>query len=123
MLPHDPEPNVATNASGSSPADPLGAEPTSPSFGAYELPPRPVTVTGPPRRSVPVLAVAVALVAILAGGALFMSGYLLGGRRADQPGTPATDDAAFQPFWDAYRQIVDRYAGGEVDKDALIEGA
>ena len=89
----------------------------------YDLPPARVTVEPAPRRRVPTLAIAIALVAILAGGALFMSGYTLGQRRATQPGTPAGDDAAFQPFWDAYRQIVDRYAGGEVDRDQLIEGA
>jgi carboxyl-terminal processing protease len=69
------------------------------------------------------VAIAVALVAILAGGALFMSGYTLGQRTAAQPGTPVSDDQAFQPFWDAYGNIVDRYAGGEVDRDALIQGA
>ena len=69
------------------------------------------------------MALAIALVAVLAGGALFMSGYTLGQRRGEQPGTPASDERAFQPFWDAYRQIVERYAGGEVDRDALIEGA
>lgn len=99
-------------------------EPGPAGESAYGVAPRPVTVAGPPPgRRVPVLAIAIALVAILAGGALFMSGYTLGQRRVEQPGTPATDDQAFQPFWDAYRQIVDRYAGGEVDKDALIQGA
>jgi carboxyl-terminal processing protease len=110
MLPHDPDR-----------IDPATEPPSAAT--TYESPPRPVTVAKRPRRRLPVLAIAVALVAVLAGGALFMSGYMLGTRRADQPGTPAADDAAFQPFWDAYRQIVDRYAGGKVDKDALIEGA
>ena len=30
---------------------------------------------------------------------------------------------AFQAFWDAYRAVTERYAGGEIDKKALIEGA
>ena len=45
----------------------------------YEQPPvPPVTRVTGARRGVPVLALAVGLVAILAGGALFMSGFLVG---------------------------------------------
>lgn len=89
----------------------------------YEVAAAPVVAPSAPSRRFPVLAMAIALVAVLAGGALFMSGFVLGQRQGEQPGTPASDEAAFQPFWDAYRQIVERYAGGEVDRDALIEGA
>jgi len=96
---------------------------THPVSGTYEVAVGPVTGPRQRGRRMPVLTIAIALVAVLAGGALFMSGYTLGERREQQPGTPATDDVAFQPFWDAYRQIVDRYAGGDVDKDGLIEGA
>jgi carboxyl-terminal processing protease len=70
-----------------------------------------------------ILGLAVVLVAILSGGALFASGYLLGQRQTDQPGTPASDEAAFQPFWDVYAAIRDRYALEPVDRKALIEGA
>ena len=49
---------------------------------------------GPLRRT------GIVLVAILSGSALFASGYLLGQRQALQPGTPANEEAAFQPFWD-----------------------
>jgi len=70
-----------------------------------------------------VLGIAVALVAVLGGGTLFMSGYVLGQRGANQPGTPATEDEAFQPFWDAYHAIRDRFALGPVDRKAVIEGA
>jgi carboxyl-terminal processing protease len=83
----------------------------------------PVSVQRPPRPRVPVLTIAMALVAVLAGGALFMSGYSLGRQETLQPGTPAGEEDRFQPFWDAYRTIVDRYAGGEVDHKTLIEGA
>ncbi|MES2210711.1 MAG: S41 family peptidase [Chloroflexota bacterium] len=69
------------------------------------------------------LGLAVVLVIVLSGGALFASGYVLGQRQSAQPGTPATDEAAFQPFWDVYAAIRDRYALGPVDKKALIEGA
>jgi carboxyl-terminal processing protease len=70
-----------------------------------------------------VLGAAIALIVVLAGGGLFFSGYALGQRTALQPGTPAGDDEAFQPFWDAYRAVVDRYAGGPIDREDLIEGA
>jgi carboxyl-terminal processing protease len=76
-----------------------------------------------PRRSGLVLAIAVALVAVLGGGALFMSGFVLGQRQATQPGTPGTEEAAFQPFWDAYHAIRDRFALGPVDRLTVIEGA
>ena len=76
-----------------------------------------------PRRRVPFLALSIGLVAIFAGSALFMSGYTLGAQASSQPGTPASDDAAFQPFWDTYHTIRDRYAGGEVDRGGLVNGA
>lgn len=87
----------------------------------YSVPP--VTVAPQRRPRIPVLTVAMVLVAVLAGGALFMSGYSLGRQQATTPGTPATDEKAFQPFWDAYHTIMERYAGGDVDQRALIEGA
>ena len=46
-----------------------------------------------------------------------MSGYSLGRQAAGDPGTPTSDSAAFQPFWDTYHSISDRYAGGAVDQD------
>jgi carboxyl-terminal processing protease len=63
------------------------------------------------------------VVVILGGGALFMSGYSMGRQAAMQPGTPAADQGAFVPFWDTYDTINERYAGGEVDREALIQGA
>ena len=47
----------------------------------------------------------------------------MGRRTASDPGTPIADSAAFQPFWDTYHSIQDRYAGGEVDRSTLVEGA
>jgi carboxyl-terminal processing protease len=75
-----------------------------------------------PRRW-PILPLAIAVVAILAGAALFLSGYSLGRQTAVEPGTPVGEDEAFRPFWDTYHTIQDRYAGGEVDRDALVQGA
>jgi carboxyl-terminal processing protease len=79
----------------------------------------------PPRRTprLPVLPLAIGIVAILAGGALFMSGYTMGRQMALEPGTPATSSDAFEPFWDTYRTITQRYAGGEVSDETLIQGA
>ena len=75
------------------------------------------------RRTSPVLLVAIVVVALLAGGALFMSGYSMGRQTALEPGTPVSEDAAFRPFWDTYHTINDRYAGGEVDREAIVQGA
>jgi len=69
------------------------------------------------------LAVALGVVAVLAGGALFMSGVLVGQRIDAQPGTPTSRADAFQPFWDTYEAIEDRYAGGDINQEALIRGA
>jgi carboxyl-terminal processing protease len=90
---------------------------------AYDVGPAPVVVAGDRPRRGPVLAIAIALVAILAGGALFMAGFSLGRRDLSQPGTPAADEKLFEPFWNAYHTIVDRYAGGPVDQSKLVQGA
>jgi carboxyl-terminal processing protease len=74
------------------------------------------------RRSL-ILPIAVVLVALLAGSALFMSGYSLGHQTAAEPGTPVSEEEAFRPFWDTYHSIDERYAGGDVDRDALVQGA
>src|SRR6185369_10132902 len=66
----------------------------------------------------PVLALAVVLVSVLAGSALFVSGYFIGQRN-----TPTGSAEAFQPFWDSYDAIVKRFAlGGETQK-SLVDGA
>jgi carboxyl-terminal processing protease len=77
----------------------------------------------PPNRLLRPLSIALVIVAILAGSGLFLSGYSLGRNVATTPGTPAGETEAFQAFWDAYRAVTDRYAGGEVDRKVLIEGA
>ena len=125
MLPNDPAHSAVANADAVVDSD-AAAEAGSPSVG-----PAPTGLvsgwtrpSGPaPRRAGIVLGIAVALVAVIGGSALFMSGYLLGQRGVAQPGTPAAEDEAFQPFWDAYRAIRDRFALGPVDRKAVIEGA
>jgi len=66
---------------------------------------------------------AIAIVAVLAGSGLFLSGYTLGQRTASEPSTPISEADAFRPFWDTYHTITDTYAGGEVDRETLIQGA
>jgi carboxyl-terminal processing protease len=67
--------------------------------------------------------IAISIVAILAGGALFLSGWSLGHQVAMTPGTPVDEGEMFQPFWDTYRAVTERYAGGDVDRKAIVEGA
>jgi carboxyl-terminal processing protease len=103
----EPDPEV----SGQPPVDP------SP------VPASPAPSGGATSRRTTVLIVALAIVAVLAGSAMFVSGWTLGRQSALTPGTPAVEAEDFQPFWDAYRAVTERYAGGEVDRKALIEGA
>src|SRR6476660_6923429 len=58
----------------------------------------------------PVLALAMIVVSVVAGGALFFSGWLVGQRSVQQPGTPVASEQAFQPFWDSYDTIMKRFA-------------
>ncbi|NJD28791.1 MAG: S41 family peptidase [Chloroflexi bacterium] len=84
----------------------------------------PVAVAGPTARPrSPVFAVAMVLVAVLAGGALFMSGYSVGRGQGLAPGTPADEQAAWRPFWDVYSAIVNRYPLEDLERRTLIEGA
>jgi carboxyl-terminal processing protease len=89
-----------------------------------DLPPTP---GAPPvarvTRRMQALPLSIAVVVILGGSALFMSGYSMGRQSAVQPGTPAFEENAFVPFWDTFDTINERYAGGEIDRDALIQGA
>jgi carboxyl-terminal processing protease len=107
MQPPDPRPSERPDVAG----------PAAAGAGAPVFPP-PTT-----RRTSPVLLIAIVVVALLAGGALFMSGYSMGRQTALEPGTPISEDAAFRPFWDTYHTINERYAGGDVDRDAIVQGA
>jgi carboxyl-terminal processing protease len=89
-------------------------------------PSAPLEPKRPRRRSrarMVVIWLSVAVVAVIAGGALFLSGYSLGRQTATTPGTPVDEAQLFQPFWDAYRAVTQRYAGGPVDRQQLVEGA
>ena len=74
------------------------------------------------RRSWP-FAVSMVLVAVLAGGALFMSGYSVGRDEGRTPGSSVLDRDAWQPFWDVYQAITTRYPLEKVERSTLIEGA
>ena len=116
------EPTVSATVSGTTPS---GAGEPDLSVPVLDVPAAPVL---PPSASVssargPILAVATVIVSILAGGALFVSGFLVGQRSVEQPGTPVAAEQRFQPFWDTYDTILKRYAGGTVDQGALIRGA
>ena len=69
------------------------------------------------------MTVAITSIALLSGSALFLSGYSMGRQSAVEPGTPGDEGMAFQPFWDTYHTIENRYAGGTVDRDAVVQGA
>ena len=112
MLPADPDLPPSDPAPGSDDAPSAPVEPVVPS------PSRPAAGR---RRSL--LPLSIALVAVLAGSALFLSGYSMGRQASSDPGTPASVGAAFGPFWETYHAIDDRYAGGDVDRNALVQGA
>lgn len=90
---------------------------------ALDVPVSPVIVPSTTGRSFPILSIAIVIVALFGGGALFMSGYSMGRQTAAEPGTPISEDAAFRPFWDTYHTITERYAGGEVDRATVVQGA
>ena len=125
MLPQDPASDPATSATVEPASDLTSFGPESgPDGPGYVAPPAPVPLgRGPRRIGRAVLGVAVALVVVLGGSGLFISGYMLGSRQAGQPGTSAADAAAFQPFWDAYHNVSTQFALGPVDQKTIVEGA
>ncbi len=61
--------------------------------------------------------------AVVAGSGLFAAGYTLGRQTALTDGTPQALAADLQPFWDAFDSIDQRYAGVQVSRHAIVEGA
>jgi carboxyl-terminal processing protease len=122
MLPNDPhEPGDSTF--GSQPGEPpLGASPGP--TGLIDQPIlTPVLTPGVQRRRSWPFAVSMVLVAVLGGGALFMSGYSVGRDQGLTPGGSVQDRDAWQPFWDVYNAITTRYPLEPVNRTTLIEGA
>jgi carboxyl-terminal processing protease len=105
---------------------------TEPLDPAPEFEPAPTAVTpaapdavgapDPRRRSIGPLQLAIATVVVLAGAALFLSGFSLGARTAATPGTAADEAELFAPFWDTWDSITRSYVG-EVDRQELVQGA
>ncbi|MEP7361584.1 MAG: S41 family peptidase [Chloroflexota bacterium] len=65
---------------------------------------------------------ALLVVAVLGGGALFVSGFTLGRLAGATPGTTDTNQDLFRPFWDAYTDVSSNFVG-KVDPHLLVEGA
>ena len=118
--PSDPTADPTAEPAAESAAEPA-AEPAAALTAAPSAPDQPEPL--PARRGRRSPWIALAIVLVLGGGALFVSGYALGRQQSATPGTPAAQAALFQPFWDAYTAIVNDYAVGPVDTKALVEGA
>jgi carboxyl-terminal processing protease len=126
MLPPDASPSETAPFSGPV-STPVPAAASSPD-GSLAVPIQPVLPPAAAKRTGssirgPLLAAAMIVVSVLAGGALFASGYLVGQRTADQPGTPVASEQAFQPFWDSYDTIMKRFALGGQTQQSLVDGA
>lgn len=118
MLPTDPDasaPEAQPNDSSDVTASPY--EPTSSTVASTVQPQPPARRRGWP------FAVSMVLVAILAGSALFMSGYSVGRDEGRSPGSSISDRDAWQPFWDVYDAVTTRYPLQKLDRTTLIEGA
>ena len=129
-LPNDPD-----QPDSESPEPPLG-QPTEPPVSEPTVEAEPAetvaapaeaagaaTQTEPSRRRGGGLIVAGAVIAVIVGSALFISGWTLGRQTALQPGTPVSEQDAWQPFWDTYTAVTERYAGSAVDREKVIQGA
>ena len=123
MLPHDPVSPAPEGQPGGD--DVPSIEPAEPlPTGLVDQPILTPVLRSPGerRRGWP-LAVALVLVTVMGGGALFLSGYTIGRDQGRTPGSDVTDAQAWQPFWDVYDAIRTRYPLGPVDRDTLVEGA
>ncbi len=129
MLPDEPEPKPVQPDPPAAPdlwPPPTGLAPDpvpADDAAAPSIPIGPITMGPRPQPRNAIVALALLVIAVLAGGALFMGGFTLGQRTASQPGTPPSEEDLFEPFWNTYQAIINRYAGGEVDRQALVEGA
>lgn len=129
MLPSDPERAPDGAASPSPDPAPTGAASTSPDpapTGLLDVPVGPVVPSAMPptqgRRGW-AFAAAMVLVAVMGGGALFMSGYSVGRDAGRVSGGSVSEADAWKPFWNVYDAVTNRFPLGPVDRTTLIEGA
>jgi carboxyl-terminal processing protease len=123
MLPRDPDGSAADRQ----PSDfdmPASETDGPPPTGLVDQPILTPVLRSPGerRRGWP-LAVALVLVTVMGGGALFLSGYTIGREQGRTPAGAVSDQQAWQPFWDVYEAIQTRYPLGPVDRETLVEGA
>jgi carboxyl-terminal processing protease len=109
MLPQDPEPTGLVDL-------PTDTSPDAPTL-------TPVQAAPIERRRGWPFAFSMVLVAVLGGGALFMSGYSVGRDQARAPGSSVTEADAWKPFWNVYDAVTTRYPLDPVERSTLIEGA
>jgi carboxyl-terminal processing protease len=123
MLPHDPDGSAAERQPSDSDVPAIEGDGPPPT-GLIDQPIlTPVLRTPGERRRGWPLAVALVLVTVMGGGALFLSGYTIGRDQGRTPTGAASDQQAWQPFWDVYDAIRTRYPLGPVDRETLVEGA
>jgi carboxyl-terminal processing protease len=68
--------------------------------------------------------IGIILAAVLTGSILFLGGYTLGAHVATTPGTPASEENRFAPFWDVYDLINSSFAGSpRPSRDQLVRAA
>jgi carboxyl-terminal processing protease len=120
MFPSDPATPDATSSTAS--AAPLQPTSSQGPDGGLVVPPTAVAPR-PSQSRTAILGLALFVVAILASGAMFLSGYLVGQRAAAQPGTPVAAEDGFQAFWDSYNTITKRFALGGETQQTLVNGA
>ena len=123
MLPHDPDDSAAARQPSDSDV-PATEGDGPPPTGLVDQPIlTPVLRTPGERRRGWPLAVALVLVTVMGGGALFLSGYAIGRDQGRTPSGDTSEAQAWQPFWDVYDAIRQRYPLGPIDRQTLVEGA
>jgi carboxyl-terminal processing protease len=115
MLPHDPD-APTQHEPGQSPM------PTGLVDEPVVMPVFPTSTPSERRRGWP-FAMSLVLVTVMGGGALFMSGFMVGRDQGRSPGTNVTERQAWQPFWDVYDAVSKRYPLEPIERQTLIEGA
>ena len=123
MLPHDPDsPGPEGQPGGHDVSSIQPVEPVPTGLVDQPIVTPVLRAPGERRRGWP-LAVALVLVTVMGGGALFLSGYTIGRDQGRTPGSDVSDATVWQPFWDVYDAIRTRYPLGPVDRETLVEGA